>query len=75
MVKLTKIYTRGGDSGETSLGGGARVLLPAQHVEIGPSEALGKVLYRILTPRKRSTREPLSDINRDRLLKFVWTMD
>jgi len=24
MVKLTKIYTRGGDSGETSLGGGAR---------------------------------------------------
>jgi len=26
MVRLTKIYTRGGDSGETSLGGGARVL-------------------------------------------------
>ncbi len=25
MVKLTKIYTRGGDAGETSLGGGARV--------------------------------------------------
>jgi len=25
MVKLTKIYTRGGDTGETSLGGGARV--------------------------------------------------
>jgi cob(I)alamin adenosyltransferase len=25
MVRLTKIYTRGGDSGETSLGGGARV--------------------------------------------------
>lgn len=25
MVKLTKIYTRGGDGGETSLGGGARV--------------------------------------------------
>jgi len=25
VVKLTKIYTRGGDSGETSLGGGARV--------------------------------------------------
>lgn len=25
MVKLTKIYTRGGDSGETSLGGGGRV--------------------------------------------------
>jgi cob(I)alamin adenosyltransferase len=24
MVRLTKIYTRGGDSGETSLGGGAR---------------------------------------------------
>src|SRR5437868_1065085 len=25
MVKLTKIYTRGGDGGETSLGGGGRV--------------------------------------------------
>ena len=25
MVKLTRIYTRGGDAGETSLGGGARV--------------------------------------------------
>jgi len=25
MVRLTKIYTRGGDTGETSLGGGARV--------------------------------------------------
>ncbi len=25
MVKLNKIYTRGGDSGQTSLGGGARV--------------------------------------------------
>ena len=25
MVKLTRIYTRGGDRGETSLGGGARV--------------------------------------------------
>ena len=26
MVRLTKIYTRGGDGGKTSLGGGARVL-------------------------------------------------
>ena len=25
MVRLTRIYTRGGDAGETSLGGGARV--------------------------------------------------
>ena len=25
MVRLTKIYTRGGDKGETSLGSGARV--------------------------------------------------
>ena len=25
MVKLDKIYTRGGDSGKTSLGGGERV--------------------------------------------------
>ncbi len=26
MVRLTRIYTRGGDAGETSLGGGARVV-------------------------------------------------
>jgi cob(I)alamin adenosyltransferase len=33
MVKLTKIYTRGGDSGETSLGDGARVPKDALRVE------------------------------------------
>ena len=33
MVKLTKIYTRGGDSGETSLGGGTRVLKSDPRVE------------------------------------------
>ncbi len=33
MVRLTKIYTRGGDGGETSLGGGARVLKSDSRVE------------------------------------------
>ena len=33
MVKLTKIYTRGGDGGETSLGDGARVAKHAPRVE------------------------------------------
>jgi cob(I)alamin adenosyltransferase len=33
MVRLTKIYTRGGDAGETSLGGGARVLKCDPRVE------------------------------------------
>ncbi len=33
MVKLTKIYTRGGDGGETSLGDGARVPKHALRVE------------------------------------------
>ena len=33
MVLLTKIYTRGGDAGETSLGGGARVLKCDRRVE------------------------------------------
>lgn len=38
MVKLTKIYTRGGDAGETSLGDGARV--PKHDTRI---EAMGAV--------------------------------
>jgi len=33
MVKLTRIYTRGGDGGETSLGGGARVAKHDARVE------------------------------------------
>ena len=33
MVKLTKIYTRGGDGGETSLGGGTRVRKDDPRVE------------------------------------------
>ena len=33
MVKLTKIYTRGGDAGETSLGDGTRVRKDALRVE------------------------------------------
>lgn len=38
MVKLTKIYTRGGDAGETSLGDGARV--PKHDLRV---EAMGAV--------------------------------
>jgi len=32
MVKLTRIYTKGGDKGETSLGDGARV--PKQSLRV-----------------------------------------
>src|SRR5690349_15111330 len=32
MVRLTRIYTKGGDSGETSLGDGSRV--PKQHLRV-----------------------------------------
>src|SRR5579859_546277 len=33
MVRLTRIYTRGGDSGETSLGDGSRVAKQSLRVE------------------------------------------
>jgi len=33
MVRLTRIYTRGGDTGETSLGDGSRVPKQALRVE------------------------------------------
>src|SRR5712692_9534927 len=33
MVRLTRIYTRGGDTGETSLGDGSRVAKAALRVE------------------------------------------
>ena len=36
MVQLTRIYTRGGDAGETSLGSGARV---AKYDAVSPPTA------------------------------------
>ena len=33
MVKLTRIYTRGGDAGKTSLGSGERVLKSTKRIE------------------------------------------
>lgn len=45
MVKLTKIYTRGGDSGQTSLGGGIRIAKSDPRIAaIGDVDELGAAI-------------------------------
>jgi len=67
-VRLTRIYTRGGDRGETSLGDGSRV--PKLDCRIGAfgtvdelNAALGVVLAESALPE--SLREPLERIQND----------
>jgi cob(I)alamin adenosyltransferase len=67
-VRLTRIYTRGGDRGETSLGDGSRV--PKVDCRIGAfgtvdelNAALGVVLAESALPE--SLREPLERIQND----------
>ena len=67
-VRLTRIYTRGGDKGETSLGDGSRV--PKLDCRIGAfgavdelNAALGVVLAELGLPER--LREPLERIQND----------
>ena len=59
MVKLDKIYTRGGDQGETSLGDGSRV--PKSSLRIA---AIGEVAREKLLYYPTVTREPFRNNGR-----------
>jgi cob(I)alamin adenosyltransferase len=66
-VRLTKIYTRGGDRGETSLGDGSRVSkLDARVAAYGTVDELNSLLGLVLALELPDTlREPLTRIQND----------
>ncbi|HKG43794.1 MAG TPA: cob(I)yrinic acid a,c-diamide adenosyltransferase [Gaiellaceae bacterium] len=67
-VRLTKIYTRGGDEGETSLGDGSRVSkLDPRVVGFGVVDELNSQvgLVRALAELDSALREPLAQIQND----------
>lgn len=79
MVKLTKIYTRGGDAGETSLGDGSRVAKSSARVasygEVDEANAvLGIVLLHVEGPEAeilRRIQNDLFDIGADLCVPIV----
>jgi len=66
-VRLTRIYTRGGDAGETSLGDGSRVSkLDARIAAYGTTDELNSLLGVVLaTDCPRELREPLARIQNE----------
>ena len=65
-VRLTKIYTRGGDAGETSLGDGARVSkLDPRVVAGGEVDELNSVLGWTLVEAKGPIRETLARVQNE----------
>ena len=66
MVKLDKIYTRGGDSGFTSIVGGKRVKKSSNIIEaIGNIDELNAVLGIIITDLSTKHKEVLKNIQND----------
>lgn len=59
MVRLTKIYTRGGDQGETSLTGGARVL--KCDTRVAAYGAIDETNAAIGVARTHTTADPILD--------------
>src|SRR6476469_5493464 len=67
-VRLTKIYTRGGDAGETSLGDGSRVSkLDARLAAFGSVDELNSLLGVVLAGGAvpDGCREPLERVQND----------
>ncbi len=66
MVKLTKIYTRGGDSGETSLGDGTRVAKSSTRVaSYGDVDEANSILGIVRLYLDRPEQEILARIQND----------
>jgi len=63
MVKLTKIYTRGGDSGETSLGDGVRV--PKDSIRVATYGAVDEANAAIGVVRTALKSAPVKDNTTD----------
>jgi cob(I)alamin adenosyltransferase len=75
-VRLTRIYTRGGDAGETSLGDGSRVSKTDPRVEaIGDVDELNSTLGWVLAAREDATlarvQNELFDLGADLSVPFV----
>jgi cob(I)alamin adenosyltransferase len=75
-VRLTKIYTRGGDAGETSLGDGSRISKTDARVEaIGDVDELNSALGWALAAGRSGTLEriqnELFDLGADLSIPFV----
>jgi cob(I)alamin adenosyltransferase len=75
-VRLTKIYTRGGDAGETSLGDGSRIAKTDARVEaIGDVDELNSALGWALAAGKSETLEriqnELFDLGADLSVPYV----
>ena len=70
MVRLTRIYTRGGDTGETSLGDGSRVPKQALRVEAfgtvdEANAAIGRARLHVGSPADADTDAMLARIQND----------
>src|SRR5437660_335758 len=70
MVRLTRIYTRGGDTGETSLGDGSRVPKQALRVEAfgtvdEANAAIGLARLHVGSPADADTDAMLARIQND----------
>ena len=63
MVKLTKIYTRGGDTGETSLGDGVRV--PKDSIRVATYGAVDEANAAIGVVRTALKSAPVKDNTTD----------
>src|SRR5205823_1729465 len=75
-VRLTKIYTRGGDAGETSLGSGARVsklhpLVRAYGAVDELNSLLGWAQVEAQDPRLQRVQNELFDLGADLSVPFV----
>ena len=68
MIKKSKVYTRSGDKGLTSLVGGTRVLKSSERIDLyGDVDELNSYVGLIITMLKKQSIEELGRIEKDSL--------